>query len=234
MLLLALITLMQATQIGERIYQNECSSKPQSLTHWNQGEDFASLGIGHFIWYTEKKDRFEETFPALITFLEANNASPPAWLKNPCPWPTRAAFYADIDSPKMTLLRTFLLETKDLQALFMARRLEAAIPPHLTTKFELIAKTPSGVYALVDYLNFKGLGTSPTERYNNKGWGLLQVLEQMPTATLSSFVATATTLLEERVRNSPPERNEAKWLPGWKNRLNTYKCRGSKGTKKNL
>ena len=36
--------------IGSRIYKNEALGKPEYLTHWNEGEDFPSLGIGHFIW----------------------------------------------------------------------------------------------------------------------------------------------------------------------------------------
>jgi hypothetical protein len=32
----------------------------------------------------------------------------------------------------------------------------------------------------------------------------------------------ADTALTRRVKNSPPARNEAKWLPGWRNRLSTY------------
>ncbi len=42
-----------------------------------------------------------------------------------------------------------------------------------------MAASPNGVYALVDYVNFKGEGTLATERYQDHGWGLLQVLEGM-------------------------------------------------------
>ena len=37
--------------IGQRIFRNECAGKIEYLTAWNEGEEFASLGIGHFIWY---------------------------------------------------------------------------------------------------------------------------------------------------------------------------------------
>lgn len=37
--------------IGERVFENECASREESLIDWNEGEDFLSLGIGHFIWY---------------------------------------------------------------------------------------------------------------------------------------------------------------------------------------
>jgi hypothetical protein len=38
-----------ALKIGKRVWQNECNGTVSGLTSWNQGEDFASLGIGHFI-----------------------------------------------------------------------------------------------------------------------------------------------------------------------------------------
>ncbi len=39
----------QLQRVGQRIWQNECSGTIDGLTSWNSGEDFASLGIGHFI-----------------------------------------------------------------------------------------------------------------------------------------------------------------------------------------
>src|SRR5258708_5545050 len=45
------LTDAQAMEIGKKIFQNEAGGKIPFLTHWNDGEDFASLGIGHFIWY---------------------------------------------------------------------------------------------------------------------------------------------------------------------------------------
>src|SRR5271154_4776659 len=71
-----------ASKIGERIWKNECAGKVDGLTHWKKGENFASFGIGHFIWYSQgQKERFTETFPALLTFLQQKGASLPVWLK---------------------------------------------------------------------------------------------------------------------------------------------------------
>jgi hypothetical protein len=39
---------------------------------------------------------------------------------------------------------------------------------------------------------------------------------------LPAFARSADAMLTLRVKNSPPERGEAKWLPGWRNRLKTY------------
>ncbi|MFS8562869.1 MAG: hypothetical protein LVR00_00440 [Rhabdochlamydiaceae bacterium] len=76
----------------------------------------------------------------------------------------------------------------------------------------------------MDYLNFKGAGTSNLETYQGKGWGLLQVLLTMSSSgdEVAAFRKAAETILTERVALSPPERNEKKWLPGWINRIKTY------------
>jgi len=76
-------------------------------------------------------------------------------------------------------------------------------------------------------VNFKGEGVLATERYAGQGWGLLQVLEGMKQETtgreaVKNFAESAKAVLRNRVRNSPPERNEARWLPGWLKRVETY------------
>ena len=80
---------------------------------------------------------------------------------------------------------------------------------------------------LIDYVNFKGEGTLETERYNGQGWGLLQILEGMNGTeqgmpALEEFAAGAQRVLLRRVGNSPPERGEKRWIPGWRNRIKTY------------
>src|SRR5215831_8990858 len=57
-------------RIGKRIWQNECNGTVIGLTAWNEGENFASLGIGHFIWYPRgQRGPFEESFPKLVSFM---------------------------------------------------------------------------------------------------------------------------------------------------------------------
>jgi len=86
------------------------------------------------------------------------------------------------------------------------------------------AQSPLGMYALIDYVNFKGTGVSPQERYQEQGWGLLQVLLHMDNRQppLQSFVQAAKRILEQRVANAPEQRQEQRWLTGWHNRLDTY------------
>src|SRR5438067_13795432 len=73
-------------QIGRKVWRNECNNSVEELTAWNLGEDFASLGIGHFIWYPAgKRGPFEESFPKLVSFAEARGEPFPAWTHGACP-----------------------------------------------------------------------------------------------------------------------------------------------------
>ncbi len=230
-----------ALRIGIKIWHNECNGKISGLTSWNVGENFASLGIGHFNWYpTNRSDSSHDGFPQLIKYMEKNGITVPTWLQGesvpPCPWQTREAFIKAQDSKKMKELRQFLVATIPLQAQFMAYRLVSALPKLITaapypdreyifTQFNRIASSPQGVYALVDYVNFKGEGSATSKTGSN--WGLLQVVEGMSHAppelsALQSFVWSANAALTERARKAPPASHEPQWLPGWRKRLSTY------------
>jgi hypothetical protein len=225
----------QALRIGKRIWQNESGGTIAGLTAWNYSEDFASLGIGHFIWYPDgRRGPFEESFPLLVGYFKSNGVNVPDWLTKPCPWLDRNQFLADQQSPRAKELRSLLARTVPLQARFAAARLEAALPKMLEAapssergkirkNFYRVAAEPLGPYALVDYVNFKGEGTLASERYRGEGWGLLQVLEAMGDGPpLLEFRRAGDMMLTRRVRNSPPERGESRWLSGWKNRIRTY------------
>jgi len=237
-----------AGRIGKRIWQNECNGTVAGLTSWNAGENFASLGIGHFIWYPKgQRGPFEESFPKFLSFARNNRALLPVWLQyhaeaDPgaagCPWNSRAEFYQATQTVRMKELRQFLAKTVDLQTAFMVERLQQALPKMLAEappserasvqeRFDRVADSPNGCYALVDYVNFKGEGVLATERYAGQGWGLLQVLEGMSKANsgraaVKDFAESAKKVLTKRIRNSPPERNESRWLQGWLDRINTY------------
>lgn len=226
----------QALEIGRRIWKNECAGTISGLTSWNKGEEFPSLGIAHFIWYpVGRTGPFEESWPGLARFLKAQGTPVENWMLGPCPWKNRAAFMADMDGPRLTTLRSMLSKTVAAQARYAAMRMEAALPKMLAAtppaqrakieaNFRRVAAQPLGFYALMDYVNFKGEGVNPAECYNGQGWGLLQVLETMPStgSALPEFARAADAVLTRRVQNAPPARNEAKWLSGWRNRLQTY------------
>jgi len=230
-------------QIGNLIYINECGGKTENLIAWNEGEEFPSVGIGHFIWYPRGKEGpFQETFPKLLEFYKFNGIEPPDWIDNlpnrHSPWKNRQDFINDLDSERMIELRQFLIDTIPLQTGFLVNRFQNSLANllessprelhhNIKTQFFRVANSPMGMYALIDYVNFKGEGTNPSEGYKGEGWGLLQVLEEMNgtetgISALREFVKSAEQVMARRVENSPPERNEKRWLPGWKNRLNTY------------
>jgi hypothetical protein len=232
-----------ALKIGKRVWQNECNGTVSGLTSWNQGEDFASLGIGHFIWYPKgRRGPFEESFPKVVSFMSTRGAKLPTMLLGvgsgqQCPWNSRVEFLKAQNTAQMNQLRRFLVDTIDLQAEFLVARLEAAVPKMLAEaapagrtnvqqQFERMTKTPQGCYALIDYVNFKGEGVLHTERYQGQGWGLLQVLETMQGSSegdpTEEFARAAKVILTRRVQNAPPERHESQWLTGWLRRVNSY------------
>ena len=259
-----------AEWLGERIFANECAAQRACLTSWNEGEDFPSLGIGHFIWFQRNQDEiFAETFPDLLTYLDETGITLPKWLQpnnlinnndrpdgdiragdfsrdisgetpsegKDSPWESRADFYRDIDSPRMEELRTLLDSTRREQAQFIIARLENSIGDivahapsnereHLQRRVERLSTchSPAGLYALIDYVHFKGTGLAEGERYAGQGWGLQQVLSAMSDdlPALDSFASAAKTTLERRVANAPTERREQRWLKGWHNRIDTY------------
>lgn len=231
----------QLERIGRRIWQNECAGTVEGLTSWNKGEYFASLGIGHFIWYPAGvQGPFEESFPPLVQWLQQSGAPVPPWLlkTKDCPWATREAFEQDRNSPRQKELRDLLSRTVAHQTQFIIHRLAAATPkfkaaagkaaPHVERNIALLQQSAAGNFGLIDYVNFKGEGLNPKERYNGQGWGLLQVLIEMKAAGAegapAAFAEAAKKVLTRRVQNAPPERKEQRWLEGWKNRCDGYKA----------
>jgi len=233
----------ETQRIAKLIFHNECAGKESCLTSWNKGEEFASLGIGHFIWYpegtAEPDKQFSESFPALVAYLQSRGVDMPDWIQSGqgSPWPDRGSFKNAQNTPEMNILRRILIKTMPLQADFMKKRIEQALPRMLKTvpesdrarlkrHYKRVAIAPMGMYALMDYVNFKGEGTNPKERYQGHGWGLLQVLGDLREGeglqAIYAFSDAADGMLTRRVQLSPPSRNEGRWLPGWRKRLGTY------------
>ncbi len=229
--------------IGRKIYANECGSKPENLITWNRGEDFISLGIGHFIWYPQGRNGpYTESFLAFTRYAAHRKVRLPEMLSGDpmpgCPWPDRAAYLVDRNSTEARALKTFLADTIPLQTRFLLIRLERALPRMLKETprhrqfaveqtFYRVARTARGRYALVDYVNFKGEGISPTERIDGNGWGLRQVLADMdPQKTLinaeKEFAAAAERVLARRAYADPRPHVRQNWLPGWTRRVRTY------------
>ena len=72
------ISKAELNTIGEKIFKNEAGGIKKDLVYWNKGENFPSLGIGHFIWYKQGEPGiFEESFPQLVEFLKSKNVKLP-------------------------------------------------------------------------------------------------------------------------------------------------------------
>jgi hypothetical protein len=237
-----------AKKIGQKIWLNETGGKPDAITAWSANEEFASLGIGHFIWFPVGKWLpFEESFPALLEFMRKKNVHLPAWLDQtqiPAnPWTSRAEFRKNANSPRMKELKQFLLDTVPEQTQFMVARAQGAMEKilkttpdatereHIVIQFTRVIRASENFYPLIDYINFKGEGTNPNEAAVNRetgrrqGWGLKQVLLKMngessdPKAVRAEFADAAQFVLQQRVRNLPSNRV---FEVGWLRRVATY------------
>ena len=230
-------------KIGNKIWQNESGGSFNGLTHWNTGEEFPSMGIGHFIWYPKNfQGRWTESFPLFIAYANQQHpGSVPAWLikSRHCPWPNKTSFFRDFEGPRLRELRSWLASNISLQTDFIIKTSREALPnimrhapydskQRIKTNYQKVSTTANGTYALIDYVNFKGDGTNPGERYNNQGWGLMWVLIEMRDvasgkAAASEFSAAAKRCLDRRIKNSPKSRGENRWRAGWHNRCDSYK-----------
>ena len=243
------IDVRTAAKVGRQVWLNETGGKREMITAWNASEDFASLGIGHFIWFSEGLDsRFVESFPTMMAFLRSQGAVLPNWLDKdeipPSPWRTKAEFQREFYGPRLTELRRFLFETKDLQAQFLVRRLEKALPKllaalpsqnqriHVRCQFYNVVRSSPDLYPLIDYVNFKGEGVNNRETFPNKqtgkpeGWGLKHVLLAMrsssdvPSQILRAYSDAARRVLLRRIANNPRDK---RWQKGWIKRVETYR-----------
>lgn len=235
----------ELNKISDKLYMNETGGNDAHLMFWSKNEVFPSLGIGHFIWYpTGQAKRFDETFPAMIQYyVDKKTKDVPEWLikqkDKGAPWADRATFERSRNDPQFKQLKYLLMNTKNLQTEFFFDRLEAAIPEivehvskadatHVKNSYNAVAKSPGGWYPLIDYINFKGKGIKSTEKYNGKGWGLLQVLQTMRPiqagpGALREFSRAADIVLKRRIQNSPPQNKEREnWMSGWKVRTDSY------------
>ena len=238
-----------AKKIGQKIWLNETGGKIDAITSWSANEEFASLGIGHFIWFPVGKWLpFEESFPALLEFMRKKNVHLPAWLDQTQiptnPWTSRAEFKKNANSPQMKELKQFLLDTVAEQTQFMVARAQGAMEKilkttpdgtereHIVIQFTRVIRASENFYPLIDYINFKGEGTNPNEAAMDRetgrrqGWGLKQVLLKMngdtsdPKAVRAEFADAAQFVLQQRVRNLPSNRV---FEVGWLRRVATYR-----------
>ena len=230
--------------IGDRIFRNETAGDAGKLLRWNTQGNFADLGIGHLVWYpANQRGTYAETFPSFLKYAQSKNVPLPTWLANrPSdggPWANQAAFDRAKNDKQMGELASFLQKTVGLQAAFMTDQLRKNMPSMVQTlppqyrqatldNFQIMEKTPGGMYPVLDYMVFQGSGANSNERYNGYGWGLLQVLLNMERVqpgsnALAEFMRSAGDSITHRVAGAPANRHEARMLAAWQTRVRTYK-----------
>lgn len=234
----------QADCAARMLFMNECSGRDRNLLYWSPAEKFPSLGIGHFIWYpADSAGPFRESFPGFLDFARESGLAPPAWIEalpdRHAPWRSREEFQAELGGEKMNVLLAFLRDTKRTQAHYVLHRFRKVFPRILADldeadrqpvreKYHLLMARHEWAFAMIDYVNFKGEGFRSDARYQGAGWGLAQVLKEMrvpddPDLALEEFISAAERVLERRVARAPDPEHEAQWLPGWKNRVRSYR-----------
>jgi hypothetical protein len=96
-------------------------------------------------------------------------------------------------------------------------------------------KYQPGLLQMIDYVNFKGAGTAPNEKYTNKEgkedrWGLKQVLETAVNEGGLEFIDAAKRTLNRKINTDPkicekhtnPEECKKDLKAGWEKRINDY------------
>jgi hypothetical protein len=176
----------------------------------------------------------------MIDYYIKNKVDIPNWLKEQrnrgIPWSSREAFEkARTRDKRFKELENIVINTKALQTKFFFDRVVDSVPEivkyapkekqeYIKNNYNAVADTQGGWYPLIDYINFKGKGIKESEKFNNQGWGLLQVLQNMRpvkkgSEALREFAKSAKFVLERRVKNNPADK---KSLKGWLKRVDTY------------
>ena len=182
--------------LGKRIWANECAGSVQGLVSWNAGENFPSLGIGHFIWYPAGvQGPFDESLPRFVAYARSRGVQVPAYFNGAAPWSTKAAFEAD-RSGLANRMRQWLAAHVELQTQFIILRSRAA----LTKSTERYNGYGWGLLQVLEEMRGTPQGRAAT----------------------AEFSRAASAVMRRRVANAPAARGEQRWLPGWLNRCKTY------------
>lgn len=220
--------------LENKIKRNEASSQDKVI-YWHLHEPFPYLGVGRFIWFPRDSSfSYEEDFPSLLKFMKDKGHKLPAWLDQDftCPWTTRQEF--EKDQKRQLELKQVLETGFELQIKFLVTNsfetfekivdsFDENVKSEMKNKIEHLLEDPRGLYALIDYCQFKGSGLNEKEFKDGRGFGLKQVIEALPVESLNveSFVKTAKDILKERAKNS--HGLDEKWLSSWINRLDRYR-----------
>lgn len=203
-------------EIGRLIWVNTADPNPCELVRWDETRDCVAMGIGGWAWFpAERAGHADEMFPRFVAFAERQGLKVPKQLRGAAPWLTTGELAADTSGRKEQLQK-WLAGHLDVQARFLIAQVHAALPAMLRksrmaqevrARFEQLALTPQGLYAMADFLSFMGDGATP----GRPEFGLLQALEEMrPDARAGSpeaeFAYAAAMVLQKQAQQTPPEK----------------------------
>ena len=118
----------EKAKLGNAIARRELG--PEGLIDWARSEDFASLGVMHATWGSEKTIKHQNGFIQFLSYAESRGAQIPSFLatNKENPWLTRGSFfYAKYShDARMMELQRFLEKTHDLQVDFTIARASEA------------------------------------------------------------------------------------------------------------
>ncbi len=183
---------------AEKTFENESGGHGKNIMQWNRGEGFLSLGLGHFLWAPSDRAarRFGESFKQFVVYYQQQPEPKPPLPASclpglHCPFANKAEFERERDSAmgvRAREIRDFLEQTRLYQARFMRDRLVKAtdlilshLKPEVSDRVRkaifYLSNDDASLFAMMDYVNFKGEGIGNGKISPVSGWGLSQVLQ---------------------------------------------------------
>jgi hypothetical protein len=189
------------------------------LTSWNAGEDFASLGSAFHLVCGRRRGPFEESFPPLASFLASHARKSPIGCVARARGNRTRNFQGDLHSTRMNELRDLLAGRFVCRAAFLPNAWSLRCPRCFGPRLRGPGKCARAVsaarrdwrryFCIIDYVNFKGEGRSRKSVTRERG-GIASgaVWHERGGPGGLRNLAECRAVLERRVQNSPPARNE--------------------------
>ena len=115
----------QLLAVAEKIFQNETGGIRNNLVDWNDGENFPSLGIGHFTWFKASGGRkgFGDSLPDMVAYYKQQGITLPKLLSEfrYSPWSSKSELMAKKANGDKDIqeLIAFFDNTRDIQVMFI-------------------------------------------------------------------------------------------------------------------
>ncbi len=127
------LTREQLLSVADKIFKNETGGSINELVAWNDGENFPSLGIGHFTWFKASGGRsgFGDSLPEMVAYYRKQGIKLPKILEENrfSPWQSKSELMAkkargDKDIQELI---SFFDSTRDIQVMFIYERLKSSL-----------------------------------------------------------------------------------------------------------